>query len=133
MYIIPIPSTLPSRQLPYLPLHIFYLFLTTLLTPLHSDSPAVLHFISSHDPSPYLHSVPICAHACTHAGFATLAQLAHLLCSNSLVCVHHLAHPRSGTLGISLSSTGTNHSHCIQHNVSSIYIESFTIHSLLIA
>ena len=81
-----------------------------------------------HSGSPSSHLSLLSIHTCilshlhthTHAEFAPLAQLAYLPCSPSLVCVHHLVHPRSCTFGISLSSTGTNNSHCIQHNVSVI-------------
>ena len=54
------------------------------------------------------------------AEFAPLPELAHLLCATSLVCLHHLAYPRRGTLGLHLSSASTSHSHCVQHNVSVI-------------
>ena len=58
----------------------------------------------------------------THTGFALLPQLAHLLRPPPLVCVNLPTHPRSGTLGLHLSNTGTDYSCCIRHNVSVIYV-----------
>ena len=111
----PLPPSLLSLSSPLLPFPFFPLLAPPFNVPLHS-------FPLCLPGSPFFYPT---MHACilsrlpshTHAGFAAFAQLAHLLCSTSLVCVHHLAYPRSGSLGISLSSTGTNHSHRVQHYV----------------
>ena len=73
------------------------------------------------DPFPLL-PLPMGTHTMyTPAEFASLPQLAHLLCATSLVCLHQLAYPRRGTPGLRLSSASTSHSHCVQHNVSPMF------------
>ena len=57
-------------------------------------------------------------HIHMYAGVASLPQLAHLLCSTSLVCINNLAYSWSGTLGLHFSRAGTNYSYCVHLYVS---------------
>ena len=103
----------PSSPFPFPPLSSHpYLLLYSYPLLTYSPIPSPLNLSNS----PFI--PPVSLHTHTHVGFASLAQLAHFLCSTSLVCVHHLAYTRSSTLGIYLSYTGTHYTHCVQHNVS---------------